>query len=607
MADVAVGQAVETDTATAVSIGIGVGRAVERDYGLRVNPVAAAESASVPRWKIVITERDGTEVATFAAGDDPEDSPIVAFEGQDPLNDVGAGSIVVPLSSPYIDAFVENRLLHLYSYDKYLTSFIIGATDDVVLHENVAEQVATVHLSSLLDMLNEGIIMPPQGFGVRPRGEDRRFDWSDPSSPGGGGTSVLGTVTEAQTEYPVTPYAANITYPDDVSVLGAPGYSIGDDAPAGTAYASETHNFAGGSYIFRGACDNWLETFRIDGTELLGYTFGFVEGWETPRIVISGGPHKIAWAFTNQDGTGAGPCTTAVECVKLDGGGGEGDDSVLEWATSGSTGIIFFPSSPPGMTFTQIARIFLEENQALGALERVVTGFTDTTASGGTATDDLPDISTKSRTAGGTFFLHEMAPYCESKMTPIAGGLYRWDLYPAGELGVFTGASIEASNLGSPMEITREKIAATKLAYATHDLYLLAAVSPPDGQPVRIASVDYQAAGTAAEGERLATADLADFARTREKVALNDIAADGRYYWTGEALDSVASTRDPAHPPDDNLRVKCMTFHLDSNGIMRFTPEFGDLIVPVEARATLAVRKMGGPVLGGRSGTATRG
>jgi hypothetical protein len=188
------------------------------------------------------------------------------------------------------------------------------------------------------------------------------------------------------------------------------------------------------------------------------------------------------------------------------------------------------------------------------------------------------------------------------RVDPVDHTTY-WDLYKIGGRGGPTGATIDADQLGSPMSINREKIAATKLAYATSDLYLLASVDPPDGQPVRVGSVDYQATGSATEAGTLAEADLGDFSRTREKVALEHVTTDGRDYWTADSIDLVPTARDLSRT---GARVKSMTFKLDENGNLRFTPEFGDLIIPVEARSTWALHKMGGKVLGGRARSATR-
>lgn len=574
-------------------------------------------------WSMVlVTRTDPTPILTLTAGDLPEDSPVIGSECQDSM-EVGTGTLKLPLSWPDLAEMVENRVLLVQSSGETVMACVIGKTDDVVLADDVTAEVATVELLSALDVLNDGIVHPPRGYNVRPRGDDRHWDWSDPARDNSDATTPasFGTVTDVNaTPYPVVPYFGNCSHPDSVEVLGpAVGgpYAIDDDAPAGTMFGAEDavqsadsddspgDPLPAGTYKFKGAADNWLETLRFDGTELQGYTFGFVDGWETQPFEYSGGTPRISAAWTNQTGTGRGPCTVALELIKLDGGGGEGPDSQLIWYTTDSFKVWEFPAHAPGMNEGEIALRFLAENVLFDAMTDVTANFDETVDSNGNDWPDQWDVSTKARTKGGVFWLQERAKYSESRFRYDEGsGGWIWDLYSAGGLGTVVAYDTIDPDIVASLTITRERTAATSLAYATPDLFLLYEATPGAGQPVKIAGLDVQAVGSATEGARLAADEAGDFARTREKIAITDKLTDGRDYWRGDSIDNVPASRDLSYTGG---RVVSMTWRVDENGELEFTPEFGDLIVPVVARPSVALAKMAGPSLHGRARTATRG
>lgn len=611
MPTVTPGFAVETEVGRPLSGGyVDLGQAVESEFGLR----ARANVAGAPAWSLVVIERGATiPAATFTCGDQPEDAPIVAGEGQDPLYDVGAGQVAMPVSTSFLDEMVENRLMHVKSAGQTLTTTVIGATSEVVVSPSgPTGQNATVALRSLVDVLNEGFVPPARGFDTGPDfGRMRTFSFVDINRDNSDFDPVedQGTVTAAQATY-TDGYGAGITYPDDVHLVGS---TLDHD---GWVFLYADLVFPAGTfrYRFRGAADNELTNLWVASEVIQGKTWGYSQTWEKDVEIVSDGiaaTRVSAVIYNAVDPVrgapfGVGDSNLAMEIIQLDDGGGEGPNSSLFHATNATDWEMqAYPLTAPGMSFTQVARILLAENQVYGFLGANIIldpNVDDTHDSNGALIEEEWDITTRTCMPLGDFFLHEMGRYfCDIKLrVDEATGDIVWELYSLGGRGGTVGETIEADEV-SEFRIDRERTAATSLAVEYGLGFTLLEGDPPAGQPDRVGFLSLGQADTLAQAGRLGGPELGDFARTRTKIALKHVTTDGRQYWTGDSIDSLPVDRDFN---TDGARVMSMTWEIDGNGNLAFTPEFGDIMVPVAARASNALARMAPGSLRGRSGPA---
>lgn len=562
-------------------------------------------------WTMVIAERDASGTpSTFGPGDLPElpeDSPIVRHECQEPKLDVGVGRVLVPTTSDKLVEFVEGRFVHLKVSGTTLTTMVVGATSETVVSPSgPSDELATVALRTVNCVLNEGTVPPALGFDIgSDLGNIRIFDFGDINRDNSdfGAVEDQGTVTDAQAHYGT--YGSGIAYPGDVHLLGVSGSDLDTIDHDGYRFLYADLVFPDGTFKFRfrGSVATDLISLRVAGEEVLGAQFGYANAWQTDVDVTGDGvnPIRISAVIHNNTDPVLGPpngvtaCNMAMEIVQLDGGGGEGPDSSLFHATNDTDWFsLDFPTDAPGMTFTQVFRILLAENQAYGWLTDVVLDPTcdDETDSNGAAITEQWDMATRTRGPLGDFFFKEMGRFfCEIEVVAdeVGGGVIV-KLYSLGGRGTTaTGYSIGEDDVTS-FSIDREGTLTTDLmvewAGGTH---LLRGDDPPPGQPRSVVHVTVGAQQTLAQALRLAAPELGDISRLRVKIALTDVKTDGRDYWTADSIPDLPTDR---FFTSDGDRVESMTWQVDRNGNLEFTSEFGDLVVPVVARPSLALSRM---------------
>lgn len=564
-------------------------------------------------WAITITERDGTLVGAMDADDTAGDAPFTAANGQDALFDVAVGEITFPLAKATQNGWmVEDRFLHLYARDQLVTSYVVSVPEETLISLDAEQgETATYDLFHLNALLNEGIVAPARGFDSQPHGPDRIFDSSDPAYDDSGwdAVDVLGTVEDAQSEYTVTPYAVGsdnqgFPAPAGADVIGPPGYGWTDDAPTGRCYFRKDFTVTdSGLYGFWSNGDNAHES-RIDGVTIIPFTEGFGEAAFT-RVYLTAGEHTF-WAVVENGGIpGAeGPCTYAMSLWSID----LADNLIAQILQTDSTWKVeSFPSTPPGFTITKIVRITLDEAQNRGACQFIGPGdYTDSVDSAGTTLTETYDVSTKTNTPLGSFYLREMGEtYADFRVmfNEVDGGTLL-DVWIKGDRGDDTAVELERGvNIGY---LTRNKAPtlATAFAVTWHEGYRYVNTTPVSGHPIKEAPLSLGAARTTVEVDRVAGGQLAQFGRIRGKYTVShltnpdtpDAEYPGLAYWTG---DRVTIPTDTAMTPS-LIRVIAMTWEF-VDGQLKFTPELGDLVLPVDTRTPLAVRRLAPASLGGQS------
>lgn len=565
-------------------------------------------------WSLEITTRDGDAVHTFTSDDAIDDGPIKLLGGQDSQNDIAIGQIGVPVEHAVNDHFTEDNLAHLYVRGQYVTSYIIRVPDvNPIATGGGNAELAVYALSHLLGVTEEGIVEPPGGMDSKPAGPDRIFDSSDPARDNSGdfvGVDELGSVTDAQDNYDVVPYANEMEYPDDVQVITAPGFGWSDEADEGSYYYFIDFDFPAATYRVNGTGDNFIEV-RIDGKTIQPRTQGFGVAFHVPKFEITAGVHRV-WAKVENVGPGGtqGQQTMALEFVAI----GANDEAVeLTLGTNSDWQICANPATPPGFTPGGIILTTLGEEQNLGVLLGVICSFDELNDSNGDAWADTFDVSTKSLTGLEQFWVKELTAALIDIDAHWEDGQVVIDAWPKGSHRPASGLTLtEGVNLG-PVSIPGEPRVMNQAAVvwnqggdlAYHDV----TVTAPDGHPAKRRPLSLGAARSIEQAVRDATSQLDLFNRKREKPTVahlttvdTDDADMPPNYWKWSTIDIDLTSR---HLESGTLELVAVTFQLNDNGLLTFTPEAGDLIIPAAARAGITLRKMSPPSLGGKSRVAS--
>lgn len=560
-----------------------------------------------PDWQLKVTNAATTAYGSWTSEDTAADAPILAFSGQDAIADITAGAVTLPLLDTANDLLAVDRLLHLYERGTLATSFVVKAANLlVVAAQEEAGETRTWQLESLYSMLAEAAVEPPGGVTPRPGAPDRIFDSSDPAHDGTGFTTAreYGSLNDATLNYPVIPYGYGITNRDTVKVIGPNGYSWGDDAPFGRCYfEDEGHDYGAGAYfIMRGTWDNGGE-LRDNGATIQSWNVGFGQAFEVPKMFLAG-VHKL-WSVVENN---TGPCTFALEVLEVD----AADNVIgLEHYTSNAWKVAEFPAEPPGFTVPQIARVVLEEKQALGFLTNIIPSFTDSHFSDGTPATNTYAISTKTSTVVSSFFLKELAEtYADFRMRYVEGVGVVLDMYPKDGRGQVADVALARGvNIGQ-LSIEQQAAQATDALIEWNDAqqraYNRGSVGPEAGHRRKELPLSLGAQRSAEEMARVAGVQLAKFGRLRKKIQITHVTTTetpdsempGVSYWVG---DTITVPTDIDLTPG-LIRVIAMTFELDAQtGMMRYTPELGDPIMPASLRSLQTLRSMARGTIGGQA------
>lgn len=569
-----------------------------------------------PEWQLVITARNGSAVGTFSSDGAADDRPVLDFDLQDVCNEIGIGHISLPAEHDANDLLAEDRLIHYFARGNYVTTFIIREPVVQVVDQSSNNQVATYRIEHLVAFTTEGIVEPPGVEGARPASADRMFDSSDPARDNSdfGVPEVLGSVTDAQSNYAVTPYGAGILYPDDVQVIGPAGYGWLDDAPPGDHWVYVDHDFSvDGYYVTNQTADNGWEG-RVDSIIVVPWTIGFGDAATATKQFITAGVHRLWARVQNESNPGRGPCTFAAEWVRV---GANDEPIALEVCTDASWRHYY--GAPPGFTPGEIGELVLAEEQAHGVWAgdfEVVPTFTGTHDSRGRLWTETADVSCKAEIGAEEFWLRKMtSTYCDMDATfDFATGKVLWHLYVKGTAR--QPATVTLTHGGNLREfaVPGAPYIASQFLAAWNDggdlSYRTIAQTPPAEHPVKRRGLALGADHSSAEVDRDGDGQLDLFNRAREMPALDHVTnaatPDAQYpgvaYWKWHGLNVVVSSRWLA---SGELELIAVSLRLDGNGRMQATPRAGDFIIPPTARPSVVLRRMTAPSVGGQARVAS--
>lgn len=420
--------------------------------------LASAEPAEIEATLVRLDDM-ATEVVTFDLARDRE--------WQDVLSESGAGGFVLQNDDPDLGDIVgDGNDLVIMRYKGQAAWTMICESYKRASVDQAEEAAEATRWSGRghLALWERMALYPSRGVGAKPVEEDRHFDWTasvfddsnwkppkvvclqitaalywNHNSP----AALLsgGAATNWDAEFDDN--TASVLWAANGAIVGAvtPGIVLG------------RHDFTVstlGNYRIAALNDN-VGDYYLDG-QFLGSVGslernGYSEQTEW-TVELSPGPHLLAMKVTNTDhGSPANtynPAGFAFAVSRIDSSG-----AVVSTIThsDSSTKILPYPASLPGMTPTEVVRVFLNE-----AVARCVPGtfdvapllslaFTDTTDSAGQPVPTQADISSRVGTDGLTFLRELAGTYLDVWMDPTTLTLYAWNI---GARGTTTAVDLHA-------------------------------------------------------------------------------------------------------------------------------------------------------------------
>lgn len=628
----AIGLATEAETAEPVSLTIGLNLATETETAEPVTPhiviivslgLAAESERAQPAiarvnpteaWRLELIERDGTPVTTLHSTDTASAAPVTAFDFQDPLADIGRGTIEAPITATLCDELVEDRIVHLALRGRRVASFLVmHQDDDLVSPQEEAGERCKTHLQTLVGVLAEGVIGPPLGSDVDPGVPDRAFDWTIPSpqfdDSGWGAASQLvrqDASTGGLAGFPDNQWNDNTAY-----WLWASGYTE-TTADVGVCYFRRTLTFATSGYYRLEGAGSFYGAFWFDSA----LQFETHAGGDHRVIKVTAGDHQLACVgqvtgeTSNPPDTPGGVIWSIAPCDE----NGNITGAVV-FNSDTSTLILPYQSQPPGLTTTRIVRLALEECQARGFLTDVTLSCLDTHDSAGTPVPASYALYTKSDTNLETFFLKELGEtYADFACRYVDGVGIVLDVFVKDGRGQDSGVTYTRGVNIAELRSEGAPTTATALDCAWNNNgtlgYHRVTGTPAAGHPAKERALSVGAQRNLTEVDRIADGQIATFGRLRRKLtlvpAVTQDTVDGEYpglaYWVGDTVTLPYNRALDSAP----VRVIAMSGQLNRDtGQIDLVPELGDLILPAPVRAGQAIRKMGPQALGGQSRVAS--
>lgn len=579
------------------------------------DPLAGFNTSDADEWEWRFTTRAGGLRGALLSTDTASASPLKACRGQDTANDLGTIEWVLPVEHAANDLFDEDVLAHLYVRGRYVASFVVRAPQVNPLdHQGRGSEQATWQGQHLLSVWAEGCMQPAGGIGSQPASPDVIYDASHPDRDNSDFTAAnpICTVDVAQTDYSLLPYGSGFANPTLVYVLGPAGTDLTTANEAGPREFYLDWDFAGGDYIFRSCGDDLFE-FRIDGKTLnKSGSFGSVSTSE--RITITPGVHRL-WArvINAQLPPGVTNETTfAMEGVRVD----PADNETLEVVTDGDWSIWEDVSTTPGWTYGGVLLNLLGKEQnhpSQPSMLDVIPSFTALVDSDGNDWATTSTMSAKVLSGLEDVLRGWAADGYGHNDAHWEGSNVIVDAWNPGRARPASGLTLtSAGNIGD-LTLPTEPAVMTDAVIELNDggqlTYTEATVAPTPGHPRKRRGFSKGAARTDDQAIRETNAALAFHGRQKSKptvkLATGSDAPDSALpptWWKWSTFATAIDSRWSVPAVLDGLAVN---FEL-VDGRFVFTPEFGDLIIPLAARAGITLRRMDPGSLSGSSRTHSR-
>lgn len=342
------------------------------------------------------------------------------------LNEPGGGELAVDNTDPDLSLLGDDDLIlfELHGHADFV--LMPGDIDRQTIAPNEeVDQATTIAGPGHLAVLEEAVVYPSRGVGVRPVQTDRPFNWTSPEYD----DSWWDTSTVVATG--TTPWWYGVgSWPGGLSgILGAWMWSTDGDstyAPAGDVFFRRDFTVTtAGLYAFVFLADDRAHIY-LDGQRIIETRNWTNSDGDTASVDIelSAGVHTVAmWAQNNPGEPGNNPAAVrgVVALRNLDGTLG-----TVVLGTDATWQCIAYPIFLVGMTPGEVIRVCVEEAQARGALAGLTLTFTDEVDSDGQPWPLWADVSTKVGTDYLTFFGELTNSYIDMWMSPSGFELWAW-------------------------------------------------------------------------------------------------------------------------------------------------------------------------------------
>lgn len=522
----------------------------------------------------------------------------IAHSWQEPFAEPGNGSIVLKATDADL-ALVERggRQLLYYLLDGVRVFGIV--LED---YENVAVSRAEEKAQNrtevgpgLLALTRRARVYPTLGPGRRPVEDARAFNWTSPDCDAS--AWVPATVLESAADAKLPggwPIPIDPDFPDDgASMLWASSGTI-SLAPVGRCYFRQTITiYTPGTYTiyFLFGVSGEL---AVDGQLVAGppNSADPSSAYKTRDVAVelSAGDHLIACVaenvfYNNPGGIAWSLCTVTADGVKTPQAHSDSSAVVLE-----------YPADVPGMTPGQALKIAIDEAQARGCFPYLLYDFDEEVDSEGTPWPVVGDIATKVGTDVLTFIRELAGTYIDVRM-----GLDLWlhayvkgtygeslavELHPA--LDPTDPTSGNLAELSHKGEATPLNAALIRSPLGWHELTRDASIAAYE----RIETeVGLGALSTLPEVYRVTEGIFDEHDAPREEVNAT-VASGGPTPYIDYDLADTITVPDSDGAPVVRPVVTITVDHTAGSDSVDVAPTLGEVILPPDARAMQAVKKM---------------
>ncbi len=374
------------------------------------------------------------------------------------LSEAGFASLVLQSDDPVNNLIVMPNTLIGFDVDsnRAFTMLVERFTAVDIDPGEEAAQITTYDGRGLPALCDRLVVHPALGIGKKPIEEDRALNWTDPAYDDSAWSTAtaIDTVAGAQASWGGGGNTWDADFPDNtVDVLG-PSTATTTTALPGECYIRQPITVgADGVYRLSGLMDNYGEIY-VDSVLVLsiGQTQdGTMTAFQTTvaaTVELTAGTHTVALRVVNFPISGNNPMGAAWVLELLDATG-----VVLSQAagTDAATAVIVeYPTSPPGMTWTQALNILLDEAAAragsdpLAVANLLERDFTDTDDTASATVPVVADMATKVGTTLLTFLRELSATYLDFDVNVnTSTGAPRLQVWIKGTRGSTPGVTYE--------------------------------------------------------------------------------------------------------------------------------------------------------------------
>lgn len=547
--------------------------------------------------------RDLSDLTTEISTIDP-----TGFDWNDREADPGRATIVVQDDDPNIaDLTTDKAVVVSLNGTEAFTVIVDSLDDDEVAPDEEAGEQTTAECRMLRSILDRARVKPVNGYQRSPYADARTFSCGslEYDASAWGNVSII---VAAQADDSVFYVGLPTGWCDPTAAWVGP--SVGDATQGYVGHWWTIGDFtlaADTDLVFFMAADNRASVY-FDGFALseIGTFLGFNE---THRATVraSAGTHRIMAKVSNYVdggmdppyGLGAllvgNPTAFICSCFQVD---PKGELGPLVIHTDAAWQIMEYPTSPPGMTVTQVAGIILDENQAEGLVPDVVLDPTDTLDSNGNALDIYEFITLDVGRSLLDVLVEWSAVYCDFDMPgPTDQTLFMWRWH---ERGTASGVTFDVDD--DPAVASLGKLHRTDLAVVADALIVRWAggqIRVPDTGGTKLGFLKLGKAASVEEGTRIATQFVAMFG-VEQTMWSGDVAPTG----IGDIPYLDFTLGDTVTVGGHLERAVELSGVLTEDGVF---PKVAvrDLILDAQDRLALTVRRMADGTLGGDAAPAS--